>query len=221
MPDVTEVRECCVDKFTWKLATDVTNIILRVNYLESTMCVLLLTGFILFVADFKVQPSQPAVKFKTSVDSRSKVEVSFSKIGTASEKTVRYFTFGTNYTEQQEGTISLKDMTEPADTVPKVSSNLTFCSELSRNLSFNLERMNTSVHKILDKFIYEYKHFLHIDRYHDPHMDNVMSCQTVENLMKFHLQDTDKVADFFVFNCSTDMGDIYTDVRVKLHIMQS
>ena len=152
------------------------------------MYVLLLTGFTLFVTDFKVQPSQPAVQSETSVDSRSNVQVPFSKIGTASEKTVRYFIVGANCTEQEAGTISLKDMTEPADTVPKVSSNLIFCSELSRNMSLKLERMNTSMLKILDKFIYDYEHFLHIDKYHDPHMDNVMSCQTVENLMKFHLQ---------------------------------
>lgn len=172
------------------------------------MCVLLLTGFTLFVTDFKVQPSQPTLQSETSVDSRSKAQVSFSKIGTASEKTVRYFIFGTNYTEQKDGTMSLKDVTEPADTVPKVPSNLTFCSELSCNLSLKLERMNSSVHKILDKFIYEYENFLHIDKYHEPHMDNFMSCQTVENLMKLHLQDTDKVANFLIFNCSTDIDDI-------------
>jgi hypothetical protein len=164
-----------------------------------------------------VQPSQPAVQSETSVDSRSKAQVPFSKIGTASEKTVRYFIIGANYTEQQDGTISLKDMTEPADTVPKVSSNLTFFSELSRNLS-KLERMNTPMRKILDKFIYEYEHFLHIDRYHDPHMDNVMNCQTVENLMTFHLQGNDKVANFLIFNCSADIGDTYTDI--KLNVMQ-
>jgi hypothetical protein len=104
-------------------------------------------------------------------------------------------------------------MTEPADTV---SSNLTFCSELSRNMCLKLERMNTSIHKLLDKFIYEYEHFLHIDRYHDPPMDNVMSCQTIENLMKFHLQDTDKVENFLIFNCSTDIGDIYTDIKLNI-----
>ena len=150
------------------------------------------------------------------MDSRSKVQVPFSKIGTASEKTVRHFTVGANCTEQHDGMMSLKDMTEPAETVSKVSSNLTFCSELSRNLSLKLERMNISMHKILDKFIYEYEHFLHIDGYHDPHMDNVMSCQTFENLMKFNLQDTDKVADFQIFNCSTDIDDIYTDINLNI-----
>jgi hypothetical protein len=45
-----------------------------------------------------------------------------------------------------------------------------------------------------------------------------MSCQTVENLMKFLLQDTDKFANFLIFNCSTDIGNIYTDII--LNIMQ-
>lgn len=149
-------------------------------------------------------PLQPAAQSEISVDSRSKVRAPFSETGTASEKTVQHFVVGANYTEQQDGTVSL---TEPADTFPKVSSNLTFCSEVFRKVSLKLQRMNISVHKALDKFIYEYEHFLHIDRYHDPHMDNVLSCQTVENEMKFHLQDTVKVENLLIFNCSTDIGD--------------
>jgi hypothetical protein len=66
------------------------------------MYVLLLPGFTLIVTDFIVQPSQPAVQSETSVDSRSKVHVPFSIIGTASEKTVRYFTVGANYPEQHD-----------------------------------------------------------------------------------------------------------------------
>jgi hypothetical protein len=49
-------------------------------------------------------------------------------------------------------------------------------------------------------------------------MDNIMSCQTVENEMKVHLQDTDKVVNFLIFNCSTDLNDSYTDI--KLNIMK-
>jgi hypothetical protein len=87
------------------------------------MYVSLLTGFTLFVTDFKVQPYQLAVQSETSVDSRSKVQVPFSKISTASEKTVRYLIVGANCTEQQDGTISLTDMTGPPDTFPKLFAN--------------------------------------------------------------------------------------------------
>ena len=120
---MTEIRERCIDRFTWKLATDVTNTILRVNYLESTVYVLLLTGFTLFVTDFKVQPSQLAVQSETSVDSRTKVQVPFYKISTASEKKVRYFIVGANCTEQQDGTISLTDVTGPPDIFLKLFAN--------------------------------------------------------------------------------------------------
>jgi flagellar biosynthesis protein FliP len=109
------------------------------------MYVSLLTGLALFVTDFNVLPPQPDVQSETSVDGRSKVKVPYSKIGTASEKTVKYFVVGANYNEQQDGTISLKDMTESADTFPKVSSNLTYSSEVFRNMSLKLERMNKSV----------------------------------------------------------------------------
>jgi len=45
-----------------------------------------------------------------------------------------------------------------------------------------------------------------------------MCCQTVENLTKLHLQDTDKVANCLIFNCSIDIDDSYTDK--KTNIMQ-
>jgi hypothetical protein len=217
MPDVAKIHKQYIDKFTEKFLKNSSNIILRVIVQESAIYVLF-AGFAMLVTDFNVLPTQTAVQSEVSVDSQSKLQVPFSETGTTSEKTVWDFVVSANYTEELDVTISLKDMTESAYTFPKTFPNLTFCSEVFINLSLKLERMNISIHKALDKFSYEYEHFLHIDRYHDPHMDNVMICQTVENGMKLHLQDTDKVADFLIFNCSTDLDDSYTDI--KLNIMK-
>lgn len=66
--------------------------------------------------------------------------------------------------------------------------------------------------------LYEYQYFLPVDRNYDPHVHNAVTCQIVENEMKLHLQDINKVTDFLTFNCSANLDDAYTDIRLnKIH----
>jgi hypothetical protein len=112
------------------------------------------------------------------------------KISSASEKTEQNLIACENCTQesaQRNVVTSSGSLTEPVERAQKTLPYGPLCPETRQVLSLKLERMNMSIHKALDKFSSEYKHFLRVHGVNNLYMENTIICQTVAKAVQFHL----------------------------------